>query len=713
MLMQSSSNSLLTRLALLSSLLVVPYAAQAVQDVSGNEPLSAEGQAEGANFQGDFTLTVDDTQNVNDVKYPSGISTNTPGEGTVDFQGTSTVFGTVGDSGQLKAINLQGGIVSFKGNVSASTIEFSADGTLNLDAGKQISGTLNGGAANSGTLNLLGDFTQNTDIGATNALSAINIKGGNFTLNHDIKANTNTVENGAKLTVDTAKTITGKLVNQGTVTLNAAHQLDVAGDYNQDNTATLALTVEGQGDNNAPNVGTLNVTGTATLHQDNTIAITPNDNQKIQAGDFPIITANNIAGNAPTKVTGSNRLYDFSVLIKNNDLMLHIDQLAFLEYQDSLSLGFKSLAGVLNPNNAVNFPALDPVITLLNKQTTQEGFENALSALSPMNDDGLRMASTSSAGHNLNLASQRMDALRVGWAPNSGQVYSAGDISQGRGAWAQVYGNDLNQKNRIGANGYDAKHVGGLVGTDWAITSNTLAGVALGYANTRLDTRGQIQDRLDINSFQGLLYASMDFAEPVYVNALLGATYNEYSSVRHIDIPGAGGAAPLQLEAGGDFKAWQYNLQGELGYLWQQQNYMVTPRLSIRYMYLNRISYNETGAGPQSLQVNYKNSDELRAGAGLKLGYRNTFNEATIIPVLQGNIFYDLKNTAQSATSNFMGGGATFITPGVKPPRTSYQLGAALEIQGKANQFVNFSYDFEWRKDFNKHAAMIKYRYEW
>jgi hypothetical protein len=63
-------------------------------------------------------------------------------------------------------------------------------------------------------------------------------------------------------------------------------------------------------------------------------------------------------------VTGSNRLYDFSVLIKNNDLMLHIDQLAFLEYQDSLSLGFKSLAGVLNPNNAVNFPALDPVITL-------------------------------------------------------------------------------------------------------------------------------------------------------------------------------------------------------------------------------------------------------------------------------------------------------------------------------------------------------------
>lgn len=88
----------------------------AVQNVSGAAPvaINANGIADGAAFTGQgvtpSTLTVGNGENINNNNNDVGVSTDSPGVGTIIFQGTtgtSIVNGTVGAINSMG--NIQGG----------------------------------------------------------------------------------------------------------------------------------------------------------------------------------------------------------------------------------------------------------------------------------------------------------------------------------------------------------------------------------------------------------------------------------------------------------------------------------------------------------------------------------------------------------------------------------------------------------------------------
>ncbi len=111
----------------------------------------------------------------------TSIETTTDGQGDLLFAGDATVGGDVGLAGlNLRQIKLDGDageIVDFTGNVYASTIFFTSDGTAKFADGK-IVGTTSIGTTNDGQGNLLfaGDATIGGDVGLAGLnLNRINI----------------------------------------------------------------------------------------------------------------------------------------------------------------------------------------------------------------------------------------------------------------------------------------------------------------------------------------------------------------------------------------------------------------------------------------------------------------------------------------------------------------------------------------------------------
>ncbi len=83
-----------------------------------------------------------------------------------------------------------------------------------------------------------------------------------------------------------------------------------------------------------------------------------------------------------------------------------------------------------------------------------------------------------------------------------------------------------------------------------------------------------------------------------------------------------------------------------------------------------------------------------------------------ITPELHAKWLYDFAGDARRITASFAGGGASFVTQGVDPARSSGSIGAKLTIMTPTSWSVSPTYDFETKPDFYGHHGWISLRYE-
>lgn len=196
------------------------------------------------------------------------VDSNAAGLGTLEFQGASSVSGTIGATNAIKEIKMDGNAttVSLNGNVAtANGINFDgvAGPTSVLTLGDGITVTGNIGtnvAVNTGTVQFAGDATVTGSIGVTTfpvatttAISHLNFMGAGKTIN--IAGDVNTVDINFFNT--TTASIGGNIV--GDVNFNADGTLIVA--------PNKTLTAFGKVDNKSgtPGVGTLEFLGSSTV----------------------------------------------------------------------------------------------------------------------------------------------------------------------------------------------------------------------------------------------------------------------------------------------------------------------------------------------------------------------------------------------------------------------------------------------------------------
>jgi outer membrane autotransporter protein len=129
--------------------------------------------ADNLDLTGDGEIVLADNANMN-----APITTATDNEGTLTFNGTSTVSGTVGTSGaKLKEINagVSGETVTFENEVNATNLNVTGMGTVNLNT---LSGNTSSDItfANTGTSNLNGNLTGDINFAGNDA--TVNVSDG-------------------------------------------------------------------------------------------------------------------------------------------------------------------------------------------------------------------------------------------------------------------------------------------------------------------------------------------------------------------------------------------------------------------------------------------------------------------------------------------------------------------------------------------------------
>lgn len=373
------------------------------------------------------------------------------------------------------------------------------------------------------------------------------------------------------------------------------------------------------------------------------------------------------------------------------------------------------LTGLGNTLDGLTGTTTDPGMLLLiqNLQglaADPSKYDKAISALAPMSDGSLMVVSQNNVNQGLHMVQDRMEKVRMGYVMPNG-TYSAGDWDTGTGGWIQLFGNDITQRKRNGIEGYDAWNTGFAVGFDKELMKHLTVGSGFSYVYSDVESKGLKTNHMHIQSYQGFAYSTWNGYEPYYLEGALSLAFHDYNTHRTINVAGA---TPIHVRAEGDFNAWQLGFWTEGGYDWLYQNWLITPHLNFKYSNLRVQSLQEKGAGSYNLFVDYDTMNEAVLGAGLRVGFVTELSGGMeIMPKLYAQVFHDFINDRQQSLSNFVGGGASFVTPGIKPSATSLRVGAGIDIALEDDWYITVNYDFNLKNDFHAHGGFLKFRYEW
>ncbi|MFZ5802455.1 MAG: autotransporter outer membrane beta-barrel domain-containing protein [Candidatus Omnitrophota bacterium] len=706
--------------------------------VTGTGTVAFNGDFSGTalNFDSTGTAKVANTKNIN-----ADVTTDTGGNGTLQFLGNSTVNGDVGTSGaSLGAVRLgnndasgDGDTVAFTGDVYTDTFNFNDDGIATIASGKNLfASTISVTGNGEGTLTYLGNVASQAAFGAAgNALKALNVSGGTLTLNHDVFATTLTVDaanTGGTLTPGAGRTITGNLtlansgiLNLGTNTLT----LDGTGIYTQSAGTTLNLNII-----NTTTFGNIAVAGTATngnasVATGSTINVTVADNYLLSGTAFRIIDGTGGAGVlVPTTITDDSYVIDFIGSSSNGDLVLTVSRTN--SYDNAAGSGNSGAVGAaLEAGGTGAVGDFLYILSILDSMVSGTEIDDALQQMDPDNSGGSLAGTYALLNQLLNAIGNRLGFARNGFV-GGGNGFSSGDMFQGTGFWMQGMGNHAKQDTRKGVPGYQANTFGTAAGIDKQLSDHFRGGAAFGYSYANVNSKDTGRPRTGINSFQGTLYGSYDPREQkapeegtqataketdrnyYYVDGILAFAHNEYESVRDIDF------SNVLRHAYADYSGQQYAGKLESGYTFifeRTQALEVTPIASLEYSYLYTHGYTETGADSLNLKVEGEGYHALEQGLGMKFAYPFRSKKiGTLIPAVKGMWLYDYIGEKPESTSSFAGGGPSFKTSGAEPAQSAMVWGAEVAWLNKGNMTLTANYDWETKDEFSGHTYYLTAR---
>lgn len=690
----------------------------AVQTVSGAAPiaLNANGVADGAAFLGQgvtpSTLTVGNGQNINNNNNASGVSSDSPGVGTIIFQGTtgtSIVNGTVGAINSMG--NIQGGLgssdVTFNGVVSAATfnvtgngtalfnntanaaLTFNTDGNLIIGGGAIFNGAVNNLAANNGTLTLNSGSTLNGAVGsAVGALKQVNVVGGNATINGALSATnfslgTNTLH------------LTGALALPVNTVINTTAISD---------TLFGNIFAAGENDNITAPVVTVNVDATGAL-------LTPGT---------PLFVVSAGAGTSAVPITVTSNSIRYSFIGNNLNGNITITPTLIPASSLTTNPAASSTGSVLdalvaiaaaNPGSDLAF-----VEAQLNALPTAAALADALLQISPASGligVGRESFNTTRQFQRIWLEHLRYDrCLLQNWErccdPCENRCCNPceEECCEGPMIWADGFGYFGHQDTKAGFNGYNVNTWGTVVAVEMPLFCGLRVGLGAGYAYTDLDER-EFGDDTDIHNYQGTLYLSYD-TNPWYIDGGFSFGWNRYDGARHVSFTG------IDRTASAEYNGQEYSGFVTTGYQYFCNCFEITPYASLLYSHLHLDDYTETGADSLNLHVEKQNYNFWESSLGIKVAYLFKTECGAYIPELHTAWLYDFNGEGLNVDASFTGIGAaagSFNNRGPGFDRNIWNIGGSITCFANDDFSIQAVYDYEKSSTYYDHQGLLELSY--
>jgi autotransporter family porin len=614
---------------------------------------------------------------------------NSGGHG-IELTGASAVIsndGTIqGGTGDLYTA----GAGIFLSEVSTTTIN--NNGTINGFVGIAVanqgdtvsltnSGTISGDFASvfsygSGSITIAGNDTARFNGLVLAPFATMSIADGaiyTFQGDEDFRVASFTNNGALQITAGSTGTITGNFINTGTfsptVTDSGYGKLVVSG------TATLGGTLF---------VDVKNGGSSALLTSSNTYDGTVSD----------IITAEAVTGTFASTIDNS-ALYVFSPVYDDTSVGLtFVQDRSLVDVAvDTRNTPSTGAAGVLDSllNTTTGSTGLDNLLAALaDPALTDEEVSSLLSQTLPLLTSGAGLAIGNALAGTNRIVQARIEANR---GLSSGEQFF-GD----QHFWLKPFGSWTDQKNRNGVTGYKADSYGLALGADATVSDQTRLGVAFVYGNSDVKSNTRL-NTADIGSYQLVGYGSLNLSENTELNFQADVSLSKTDGRRTVTGVGTSNAK---------FDSWSTHIGMGLGH-----SYKLNERTSLGamvrgdYTRIRSDSYTETGTGP-NLSVGANTTEEFILGLDGKLNH--ALNDRTTLSA-NLNLGYDLINEQASITAAFVGGGATFVTRGIKPSPWLLRGGVGLNFQANDRTEVTIRYDAEYRQDFLNQSASVKVRW--
>ncbi len=680
--------------------------------VTSNIALSGDGVVDLAATK-NITGTVDNTSGAD-------------GSGTLTVAttgGTNTISGAVGGTNSLKQGNINGtGTLAFSSTVNiddldfggAATATFAADvtsangidfannaGTATFADNADLTGNIISTGAANGTVNFSGTTTITGTLGtsAANGIAAINVNGASETVTITGNVFGTALTTVANSTYDGQgnTTLTGAVTNGGTINLGVGDTLTADGGFAGAGTYAVTLTDDGDGTLNAADYGSLASAGAIDLSAETvTFAVTGN-----VANGTAVFATGGAAATAGGTVTDDSFIHTVTLAANGNNIEVTVAQntssLSTTTNNQNVGTVLDSLAGTSNTE-------LSQIQTQLAAATTAAALDEVLEATQPTVDGGAVAAGLGVVTSSTGMAQTRLASLRSG---ETGMA--AGDSFTGRSIWGQIFGTTGEQDRRDNIDGYDIDTVGAAIGADTGDAGDDwVLGLALGYANSEVDSDNANNTQTDIDTYQVSLYGQYDVDDRTFVNAQVGYAYNDNETKRY-NVGGVSG-----LTASGDYSSDVYYARAEIGRDYAQDaGLTLTPTLMANYVHYDAEDYTETGAGGANLTIDSDSMNIFELGIGLDAAWKTQTRDGGYIePVLHAGVRHDLIGDEVEATSTFSGGGASFKTTGFDPAQTTFDVGAGVTYYAASNWEFVADYDYEAKSDYDSHSALLKAQYK-
>ncbi len=666
------------------------------------------GVASGVDTQGPGLLTVG-SQDINTGNDPGGaITTDAANTASIQFNGSSTVTGFVGQTGSTFlniAAGSNGNTVTFNGPVysttfslagtgtvnfnngftsnTGSTMDFAGDGFINVGAGQTIKAAItNSAGAGTGTLTLNNNSILDGAVGAASGLKQITVAGGNALITGQANAaaytlGTNTLNVAGAFAIPVAGTINttifspslyGKIVPVGAATIGNALQVNV--------TVTGPIPVGSQ---------------------------------------FNIVDATSGTNGSTVTATSNTTRYLFSAAPTTNGLV------QITATQIPLAV---VVAPVANPVAPIVAPVIDalpltpattPLLTAITLLPTAPAVANALAQLQP----GTVSLASPQASYRV---TQQFQGLWAAHMENAARPCMQNDQPDDRNTprpdnaaacqpdhtrpqwWGAAFGYAGSQRGQNGYEGYTDNSFGAMLAYDMPLSQAVTAGVGVRYARTMLDGMSSAS-RGNIRSYQATAY--LGYAPgPWFVNAALVYGLDDYSSSRQVVFPG------INSTAVASYGGHQYTAFGATGYHFYvgDGRTVITPTATLQYTRLNTAAYTEMGNNAIALKVNSQKGDFVQSGLGVKFA-RDLDSAGTHVvrPEVHVNWLHSFRGETMSNTAAFASGGPTFTTQGVKSGRDVLDVGAGLLLASNNRWSLESVYDYQFNHSYRAGQVMVKF----
>ncbi len=301
-------------------------------------------------------------------------------------------------------------------------------------------------------------------------------------------------------------------------------------------------------------------------------------------------------------------------------------------------------------------------------------------------------------------------ALAAPTGVNTGDAMAertTGGVLRRGGVWLAPEGYMGSTKAKGGVPGFDTTAWGLAGGVDMAVGTRGAVGLALGFADTRLDS-DRAGDRLDLKSYQVGIYGTV-LHNGSWLEGAVTYTRHHFDSARTVTAGAAVGSATT------DYDGDEYGLHLAGGHDIQAGAWTVTPELGVDLSSLNRGAFTESvsgGLGGLALTANSTtyNSGQARLEAAVSRSFQGggwTVTPTARLGVAQG--FGDTEGTYQA---RFVNATTPFTVQGADYANTTALAGLGLEME-RGSMALFADYNGSYNRDQTGHQLTLGVKVHW